>query len=142
MACGVPFRHVDKKILHGILAYLKTLNEDEWPTSEEISEQSHLPLEEVKHVYPLVRQQIEMNKARERFIIYLKQEFEDVIEEADINVIRYKKFDMRPMTPEEAILQMNMLGHNFFMFKNAADGNVNVVYQRADEGYAVLQPKE
>ena len=77
MACGVPFRHVDKKILHGILAYLKTLNEDEWPTSEEISEQSHLPLEEVKHVYPLVRQQIEMNKARERFIIYLKQEFED-----------------------------------------------------------------
>ncbi len=71
-----------------------------------------------------------------------KQEFEDVIEEADINVIRYKKFDMRPMTPEEAILQMNMLGHNFFMFKNAADGNVNVVYQRADEGYAVLQPKE
>ena len=49
---------------------------------------------------------------------------------------------MRPMTPEEAILQMNMLGHNFFMFKNAADGNVNVVYQRADEGYAVLQPGE
>lgn len=71
-----------------------------------------------------------------------KQEFEDVVEEADISVIRYKKFDMRPMTPEEAILQMNMLGHNFFMFKNAADGNVNVVYQRADEGYAVLQPEE
>ncbi len=71
-----------------------------------------------------------------------KQEFEDTIEEADINVIRYKKFDMRPMTVEEAILQMNLLGHNFFMFKNAADGKVNVVYQRADEGYAVLQPED
>lgn len=71
-----------------------------------------------------------------------KQEFEDTVEEADISVIRYKKFDMRPMTAEEAILQMNMLGHNFFMFKNADDGKVNVVYQRADEGYAVLQPED
>ncbi|MBR0484125.1 MAG: ribosome-associated translation inhibitor RaiA [Oscillospiraceae bacterium] len=71
-----------------------------------------------------------------------KQEFEDTVEEADINVIRYKKFDMRPMTAEEAILQMNLLGHSFFMFKNASDGKVNVVYQRADEGYAVLQPED
>ena len=77
MACGVPFKNVDKRILNGILAYLKTLDEDAWPTSEEISEQSHLPLEEVNHVYPLVRQQIEMYKARERFIIYLKQEFKN-----------------------------------------------------------------
>lgn len=70
-----------------------------------------------------------------------KQEFTDTVEEADISVIRYKQFDLRPMTAEEAILQMNMLGHNFFMFKDAETGNVNVVYQRADEGYAVLQPK-
>lgn len=71
-----------------------------------------------------------------------KQEFEDTVEEADISVVRYKKFDVRPMTTEEAILQMNMLGHNFFMFKNADDGKVNVVYQRADQGYAVLQPQD
>ncbi|MDE5769979.1 MAG: ribosome-associated translation inhibitor RaiA [Oscillospiraceae bacterium] len=71
-----------------------------------------------------------------------KQEFTDTVEETDISVIRYKQFEMRPMTAEEAILQMNMLGHNFFMFKDAETGNVNVVYQRADEGYAVLQPKE
>ena len=71
-----------------------------------------------------------------------KQEFMDTVEEADISIIRYKQFEMRPMTVEEAILQMNMLGHNFFMFKNAQTGSVNVVYQRADEGYAVLQPKD
>ncbi len=71
-----------------------------------------------------------------------KQEFEDNVEETDISVVRYKTFDVRPMTTEEAILQMNMLGHNFFMFKNAEDGKINVVYQRADEGYAVLQPKD
>ena len=77
MACGVPFRHVNKEILHGILVYLKTLDEDAWPTSEDISEQCHLPLEEVKHVYPLVKQQIEMYNARKRVIKYLKQELEN-----------------------------------------------------------------
>ncbi len=71
-----------------------------------------------------------------------KQEFQDTVEEADISVIRTKKFKLRPMSPEEAILQMNMLGHDFFMFRNAATGEINVVYKRDDEGYAVLEPDE
>lgn len=71
-----------------------------------------------------------------------KQEFQDTVEEADISVIRTKKFKLRPMSPEEAILQMNMLGHGFFMFRNAATGEINVVYKRDDEGYAVLEPDE
>ncbi len=72
-----------------------------------------------------------------------KEEFQDTVEEqADYNVIRRKKFTLRPMSVEEAILQMNMLGHSFFLFKDAATGNVNVVYQREDEGYAVLEPDE
>ena len=70
-----------------------------------------------------------------------KQDFEDIVEESDISVIRYKQFEMRPMTAEEAIIQMNQLGHSFFMFEDAATGSINVVYQRADEGYAVIQPK-
>jgi len=71
-----------------------------------------------------------------------KQEFQDTVEEADISVIRTKKFKLRPMSAEEAILQMNMLGHSFFMFRNAATGEINVVYQREDEGYAILEPDE
>lgn len=71
-----------------------------------------------------------------------KQEFADTVEEADISVLRTKKFKMRPMSAEEAILQMNMLGHSFFMFRNAASGEINVVYKRDDEGYAVLEPEE
>ena len=63
-------------------------------------------------------------------------------EQADFTVIRRKKFNLRPMTVEEAILQMNMLGHTFFMFKDAASGMTCVVYQREDEGYAVLEPDE
>ena len=71
-----------------------------------------------------------------------KQEFQDTVEEADIQVIRSKKFKLRPMAVEEAVLQMNMLGHSFFMFKNAATGAINVVYRRDDGGYAVLEPDE
>lgn len=69
-----------------------------------------------------------------------KQEFQDTVEETDITVIRRKKFTLRPMSVEEAILQMNMLGHSFFMFIDAPTGDVNVVYKRDDEGYAVLAP--
>lgn len=63
-------------------------------------------------------------------------------EETEYEVIRYKKFPMRPMSVEEAILQMNLLDHDFFMFKNADTGAVNVVYKRDEGNYAVLVPDE
>ena len=63
-------------------------------------------------------------------------------EESEYEVIRYKKFPMRPMSVDEAILQMNLLDHNFFMFKNADTGAVNVVYKRDEGNYAVLVPEE
>lgn len=63
-------------------------------------------------------------------------------EEIDYEVIRYKNFRMKPMTVEEAILQMNLLDHTFFMFKNAQTGIVNVVYKRDEGNYAVLVPEE
>lgn len=67
---------------------------------------------------------------------------EAVPEQSDYEVIKHKKFEMRPMDVDEAILQMNMLGHNFFMFSNAATGCINVVYKRAEGNYAVLEPNE
>ncbi len=66
--------------------------------------------------------------------------YEDVVVESDYEVIRHKKFVMHPMDVEEAILQMNLLGHTFFMFLNANTGETNVVYKRADGKYAVLEP--
>lgn len=62
-------------------------------------------------------------------------------EEKEYEVIRYKTFALKPMTVDEAILQMNLLGHAFFMFKNAESGAVNVVYRREDGNYAVLVPE-
>ncbi len=65
---------------------------------------------------------------------------EPVDEQTDYEVIKHKKFKMRPMDIDEAILQMNMLGHEFFMFTNAATGEINVVYKRSEGNYAVLEP--
>ena len=62
-------------------------------------------------------------------------------EEKEYEVIRYKTFNLKPMTVDEAILQMNLLDHAFFMFKNAETGLVNVVYCREDGNYAVLVPE-
>ena len=64
----------------------------------------------------------------------------DAVEEEDHEVIRHKKFVMNPMSVEEAILQMDLIGHTFFMFINASTDEVNVVYKRSDGKYAVLEP--
>lgn len=61
-------------------------------------------------------------------------------EEAEpFTIVRTKRFSIKPMTPEEAILQMNLLGHNFFTFKNQEeDGVFSVVYKRKDGGYGLI----
>lgn len=64
------------------------------------------------------------------------------VEEDTYEVIREKTFVLRPMSVDEAILQMNLLDHTFFMFKNAETGAVNVVYKRNEGNYAVLVPEE
>ena len=72
-----------------------------------------------------------------------KEAFAEPVDEVpDYEVIKHKKFKMRPMDVEEAILQMNLLSHEFFMFTNAATGQINVVYLRDDGKYAVLEPDE
>ena len=54
---------------------------------------------------------------------------------------RTKSFYVNVMTPEEAILQMNMLGHQFFMFRDDSTGEINVVYRRKDGDYGLLVPE-
>ena len=59
----------------------------------------------------------------------------------EIHVVRTKSFYVKVMTPEEAILQMNMLGHQFFMFRDDSTGEINVVYRRKDGDYGLLVPE-
>ena len=57
------------------------------------------------------------------------------------SVVRVKGFSSKPMFPEDAIEQMELLGHNFFVFMNASDERVNVLYRRNDGNYGLLQPE-
>ncbi|WP_199616737.1 ribosome hibernation-promoting factor, HPF/YfiA family [Paenibacillus alkalitolerans] len=61
-------------------------------------------------------------------------------EEDMFEVVRTKKFTLKPMDVEEAVLQMNLLGHNFYVFANSATSSVNVVYKREDGKYGLIEP--
>ena len=66
----------------------------------------------------------------------------DPVEEAPENepIIRVKQFEFKPMTPEEAIMQMNLLGHSFYVFRDITTGETCVVYTRKDGDYGLIEP--
>jgi putative sigma-54 modulation protein len=62
-------------------------------------------------------------------------------EEEGFEIVRTKRFNLKPMDAEEAVLQMDLLGHNFFVFSDAIDDKVSVVYKRRDGRYGLIQPE-
>ena len=61
-------------------------------------------------------------------------------EDESASIVRVKRFRVTPMDPEEAVEQMELLGHDFFVFFNVDDGQLNVVYRRRDGNYGLIQP--
>ncbi|WP_270646909.1 ribosome hibernation-promoting factor, HPF/YfiA family [Paeniclostridium hominis] len=57
----------------------------------------------------------------------------------DISIDRRKKFNIKPMSPEEAVLQMDLLGHDFYMFTNAQTDDISIVYKRKNGGYGIIE---
>lgn len=74
---------------------------------------------------------------------YFKKEFieKEYMDEEEIKIIRTKKFDIKPMYPEDACIQMELLGHNFYVFCNAETDQVNVVYKRKGNTYGLIEPE-
>ena len=68
-------------------------------------------------------------------------EEEDEIQDDEIQIVKTKKFAIKPTIPEEACLQMEMLGHNFYVFLNADTDQVNVVYKRKNGTYGLIEPE-
>ncbi len=70
-----------------------------------------------------------------------KKEFleEDFADDEEIKIVRTKKFDIKPMYPEDACVQMELLGHSFFVFVNAETEEVNVVYKRKGGTYGLIE---
>jgi putative sigma-54 modulation protein len=60
--------------------------------------------------------------------------------ESKPEIVRTKRFAMKPMPVEEAILQMELLGHNFFVFSNGETDDINVIYKRKDGNYGLIEP--
>ena len=69
---------------------------------------------------------------------YLDKDYE---EDEEVKIIRTKKFGIKPMYPEDACVQMELLGHNFFVFFNAETEQVNVVYKRKGNTYGLIEPE-
>ena len=66
---------------------------------------------------------------------------EDIADDDEIQIVRTKRFGMKPMFPEDACVQMELLGHNFYMFQNAETDEVNVVYKRKNNTYGLIEPE-
>ena len=69
---------------------------------------------------------------------FLEKEFE---EDEEIKIVRSKRFDVKPMYPEDACIQMELLGHSFYVFCNAETDQVNVVYKRKGNTYGLIEPE-
>ena len=69
---------------------------------------------------------------------FVEEEIED---DDEIKIIRSKRFAMKPMDPEEACVQMDLLGHDFYVFRNAISDEVNVVYKRKDHTFGLIEPE-
>ena len=70
---------------------------------------------------------------------YLEDKFED--DEEEVRIVRSKRYDLKPMYPEDACIQMELLGHDFFVFVNAETDEVNVVYKRKGNTYGLIEPE-
>lgn len=66
---------------------------------------------------------------------------DEFLEDEEVNIIRTKKFGIKPMYPEDACVQMELLGHNFYVFRNAETDEANVVYKRKGNTYGLIEPE-
>src|SRR5438093_4687267 len=62
-------------------------------------------------------------------------------EDGDLPIVKTKQFAVKPMSPEEAVLQLELVGHDFFVFRNGDSNEVNVVYRRRDGNYGLIEPQ-
>ncbi len=113
--------------------------------SEQVSNDMYVSIDLVEEI---IERQLKKYKTRitdrhhsaENF----KKEFleNDYMDDEEIKIVRTKKFDIKPMYPEDACVQMELLGHGFYVFMNADTDQVNVVYKRKNNSYGLIEPEE
>ena len=112
--------------------------------SEQVSNDMYVSIDLVEEI---IERQIKKYKNKlidqQQSASFFKQEFieKDYMDDEEVKIIRTKKFDIKPMYPEDACVQMELLGHNFFVFFNAETEQVNVVYKRKGNTYGLIEPE-
>ncbi len=112
--------------------------------SEQVSNDMYVSIDLVEEV---IERQLKKYKkkiiSKNQSAASFKKEFIEKETDADdeIRIIRTKKFDVKPMYPEDACVQMELLGHDFFVFCNAETEKVNVVYKRKGSTYGLIEPE-
>ena len=80
-------------------------------------------------------------KANKEKIIGISMDFEALEEKDTTKIVKRKAIELKPMSDEEAILQMNLIDHDFFLFRNSKNGEIEVVYKRKDGNYGLIKEK-
>ena len=112
--------------------------------SEQVSNDMYVSIDLVLEV---IERQVNRHKKKlidkEQNAAYLQNSFveEETDEDDEIKIVRCKKFAVKPMYPEDACIQMDLLGHNFYVFRNAETEEVNVVYKRKGNTYGLIEPE-
>lgn len=112
--------------------------------SEQISSDMYVSIDLVEEI---IERQLKKYKnkliERQQASHYFKPEFieKEYEEEEEVKIVRTKKFDIKPMYAEDACIQMELTGHNFFVFCNAETDQVNVVYKRKGNTYGLIEPE-
>ena len=112
--------------------------------SEQVSNDLYVSIDLVEEV---IERQLKKYKnkivSKERNAGAFRQEYieKDFADDDEIKIIREKKFDIKPMYPEDACVQMELLGHSFFVFNNAETDQINVVYKRKGNTYGLIEPE-
>lgn len=114
--------------------------------SEQISSDMYVSIELVEEV---IERQLKkyrnklVTKQQEEGHLAFSQDFvsAEADDEDEVKIIRSKKFGLKPMYPEDACVQMELLGHDFFVFCNAESDEVNVVYKRKDGNFGLIEPE-
>jgi putative sigma-54 modulation protein len=112
--------------------------------SEQVSNDMYVSIDLVEEI---IERQLKKYKRKltdqKQAASFFKQDYieKDYMDEEEIKIIRTKKFDIKPMYPEDACIQMELLGHSFFVFCNAETDQVNVVYKRKGNTYGLIEPE-
>lgn len=112
--------------------------------AEQVSDDMYVSIDLVEEI---IERQVNRYKKKlvdqQQNAAYFQKDFmsDEDLEEEEIKIIRSKRFAVKPMDAEEACIQMELLGHNFFVFRNSETDEVNVVYKRKGNTYGLIEPE-